>query len=154
MMVTGEPPFGREFVPMTLLENKKHNRITPPRLLVAELSEHMDWAIRRAMRADPALRPASCREFLEDLTGRSNRYLAERTEDRWYLRFRDPQGNECLSRHSTETARQCLQAGTLGDPAQVAVSATADGPFEPLAKVAEFRDLVGDPGKKAEARRG
>jgi eukaryotic-like serine/threonine-protein kinase len=152
MMVTGEPPFGREFVPMTLLENKRNNRITPPRLLVPELSVHMDWAIRRAMQADPARRPSNCREFLEDLTGQSNRYLAERTEDRWYLRFRDAQGNECLARHSTETARQSIQARTLGDPAKVEISAAAEGPFEPLSKVAEFRDLVKEPSSKSKGQ--
>lgn len=145
MMVTGESPYGQDYAPMNILENKRHNRITSPRLVVPELSEHLDWAIRRSMRADPAQRPASCREFLEDLTGRSRRFIEERSEDRWYLRFRDAEGNECLARHSTATARQCLERGLLGNLADVTVSMTAEGPFAPLRQVAEFRDLVGQP---------
>jgi serine/threonine protein kinase len=145
MMVTGESPYGQDYAPLSILENKKHNRIVSPRLIVPEISEHLDWAIRRAMRADPAQRPASCREFLEDLTGRSRRFVEERSEDRWYLRYRDAQGNECLARHSTATARQCLERGLLGNLATVMVSANADGPFVPLGQLAEFRDLTAAP---------
>ena len=48
------------------------NDFTPPGKIVPELSERTDWAIRRAMSADPEQRPASCREFAEDLLGASD----------------------------------------------------------------------------------
>ena len=52
---------------------KIQNELTPPRELVPSLSERLDWAIRRAMSAEPDQRPTSCREFVEDLTGHSTR---------------------------------------------------------------------------------
>src|SRR4029077_1184290 len=72
MMVTNELPF-RSNGPLDAWMKKIQNDLTPPRQLVPLLSERVDWAIRRAMSADPDRRPTSCREFVEDLTGHSTR---------------------------------------------------------------------------------
>ena len=52
MMVTGELPF-KASGPLDAWMKKIHNELTPPRRLVPDLSERVDWAIRRAMSADP-----------------------------------------------------------------------------------------------------
>src|SRR5438105_13274582 len=59
MMVTGELPF-KSCGPLDAWMKKMHNELTAPRKLVPELSERVDWAIRRAMSADPEKRPSSC----------------------------------------------------------------------------------------------
>src|SRR5207244_3521310 len=76
MMVTGELPF-KSCGPLEAWMKKINNEITPPRKLNPELSERIDWAIRRAMHASPEERPATCREFIEDLTGKSARKPTE-----------------------------------------------------------------------------
>src|SRR5207248_1264532 len=64
-MVTGQLPF-RSTGPLDAWMKKINNELTPPRKLVPTLSERIDWAILRAMSADPGRRPGSCREFVED----------------------------------------------------------------------------------------
>jgi serine/threonine protein kinase len=67
--VTGEMPFtsrsARALV--TIFKKKVANDLTPPRVLVPELSERVESAILRAMRADQKQRPASVLAFLESL---------------------------------------------------------------------------------------
>jgi hypothetical protein len=65
--VTAQVPFEGSSN-LAILKKKLHNDLTPPRQLTPKLSLHVDLAIRRAMRADPTQRPASCREFLASLT--------------------------------------------------------------------------------------
>ena len=52
-----------------VLRKKVNNDLVPPRQLVPGLSEGVDWAIRRAVRANPDERHASCLEFIDALTG-------------------------------------------------------------------------------------
>jgi serine/threonine protein kinase len=67
MAVTGALPFaGCKAVEACL--KKLQDDFPPPRSVSPTLSERVDWVICRAMRADPFLRPASCREFIDDLT--------------------------------------------------------------------------------------
>ena len=66
--VTGQLPFDARSH-LNMLKKKLKNDISPPRQLVPKLSEKVDLAIRRAMRADPAQRQASCLEFIASLTG-------------------------------------------------------------------------------------
>src|SRR5258707_127658 len=63
MMVTGELPF-RSNGPLDAWMKKIHNELTPPREVNSELGERIDWAIRRAMSADPDKRPHTCREVV------------------------------------------------------------------------------------------
>src|SRR4051794_14327761 len=89
MMVTGELPF-RSSGPLDAWMKKINNELVPPRKLVPDLPERIDWAIRRAMNADPEQRPLSCREFVEDLTGHSTRRLpttdsSAPINELWYL---------------------------------------------------------------------
>src|SRR5262249_19227503 len=74
MTVTGEMPF-KSCGPLDAWMKKINNELTPLRQLVPELSERLDWAVRRAMSADPEHRPQTCREFLEDLNGHTTRRM-------------------------------------------------------------------------------
>lgn len=67
-MVTGELPFkGKDVIQAMMMKMK--DELPPPRKVVPALSERLDAAVRRAMRADANQRPGSCPEFIADLTG-------------------------------------------------------------------------------------
>ncbi len=69
MAVTGQIPFlSRGHI--GTLKKKMTDELAPPRQLVPGLSERVERAILRAMRAAREERPASCRQFVEELTGR------------------------------------------------------------------------------------
>jgi serine/threonine protein kinase len=148
-MVTGELPFGKTSGPLDAWMKKVHNELTAPRKLVPQLSERVDWAIRRSMAADPNLRPTSCREFIEDLTGHSTRKVttpsAEQQaaqQDMWYLVYKDDDGTMHTVKGSTDGIRRSLKERLLGDASNVRACKQKTGPFEPLSKYPEFRDLL------------
>jgi len=145
MAVTGDLPF-RNNSPLEAWMKKRDNDFPAPRELVPALSERIDWAIRRAMSADPAQRPASCREFVEDLTGRSTRKIppidGHKPVDLWYLQYEDENGERHTVKGSLANIRKCLKDGLLGDAENVGVARTKHGPFEPLRTHPEYRDLV------------
>ncbi len=68
MALTGELPFAGTNL-ASILKMKLADDLIAPRKLVPSLSEHVDWAIRRAILADPARRYASCPEFIAALRG-------------------------------------------------------------------------------------
>jgi serine/threonine protein kinase len=70
MAVTGKLPFEARNI-AAIHKKKANNELVPPRQLVPDLSERVDWAIRRALRAKPEERSASCLEFANALTGQS-----------------------------------------------------------------------------------
>jgi hypothetical protein len=112
----------------------------------------VDWAIRRAMSAEPDRRPSSCREFLEDLTGQSRNTPTRLGEpagrepavvhDIWYMVYKDDTGAMHTVKGSTEGIRNALAGHLLGDAATILVSRTKTGNFQALISVPEFRDLV------------
>jgi hypothetical protein len=145
---------------------RKHNQdYAPPRQLVPDLSERVDWAIRRAMSADPERRPTSCREFLEDLTGQSE--VAGRpsagkgapTGDRrpttddslWYMVYKDEKDEVQTVKGTTDGIRRALKDRLLGDPSLIRVCHSKQGPFLGLRTYPEFRDLVVEPAPMAPA---
>jgi serine/threonine protein kinase len=145
-MVTGELPF-RSSGPLDAWMKKIQNDLTPPRRLVPGLSERMEWAILRAMSADPEKRPGSCREFVEDLTGHSTKRLgatesSTSLQELWYLVYKDETGTAHTVKGTTSAIRRSLKDGLLGDASNVRASRTKQGPFEPLRGFPEFRDLV------------
>src|SRR5262249_3711026 len=122
----------------------------PPRKLVPEVSERLDWAIRRAMSADPEMRPATCREFVEDLTGRSTRrgptpHADPAAPAGWYLGYVGGGGGEATGKGRQMGIRRSLREGRVGDAADVRASRDKKGPWEPLRTFPEFRDLVIEP---------
>jgi serine/threonine protein kinase len=145
MMVTGELPF-KQLGPVEAWTQKVENKLTSPRELVPDLSERVDWAIRRAMRADPGQRPGSCREFIEDLTGHSTKpLLGEATTtgmEVWYLRFKDDDGVSHTVKETLISIRRSLKEGLLGDPNNIRASRSPSGPFELLKRLPEFRDVA------------
>jgi hypothetical protein len=145
-MVTGELPF-RSNGPLDAWMKKIQNELTPPRQLVPGLTERVDWAIRRAMSADPDKRPSTCREFIEDLTGHSTRRLpaVDSTipqQDLWYLVYKDEVGTPHTVKGTVSAVRRSLRDGLLGDASNVRAARTKAGPFEPLRSYPEFRDMV------------
>jgi eukaryotic-like serine/threonine-protein kinase len=153
-LVTGRVPF-ENAGPYDCFVRKIRMEFPPPKELNPAVSDRVDWAIRRAMSAEPDRRPSSCREFLEDLTGQS-RAIPNRPgavppapaaagADLWYMVYKDETGTTHTVKGSTEGIRNALRDQTLGDPAAVLVSRTKTGQFVPLMSVPEFRDLVVNP---------
>ena len=160
-LVTGAVPFDK-LTPLDCWMRKSQGQFLAPKALNPALSDRLDWAVRRAMGADAKSRPASCREFMEDLTGavwRGNRgsgggFLAAGgrgtntplppppTSDLWYLVYRDSAGHPRTVKGTTDGVRKNVAARTLGDSRHVHVSRTKVGPFLPLRDAPEFRDLV------------
>ncbi|MFO0930637.1 MAG: serine/threonine-protein kinase [Gemmataceae bacterium] len=145
-LVTGQLPF-RSSGPLDAWMKKVQNDLTPPRNLVPGLSERVNWAILRAMSADPEQRPASCREFIEDLTGHSTRRVPTASAtglkaDLWYLIYRDDEGGTHTVKGTTTAIRRSLKDGLLGDAANVRAGRNKGGPFESLREYPEFRDLL------------
>jgi serine/threonine protein kinase len=69
--VTGTLPFqvrGKQNY-LAILKKKLLNELNPPRKLIPGLSEEVDFAIRRATRADRRQRHSSCADFALALTG-------------------------------------------------------------------------------------
>lgn len=151
-MVTGELPF-KSLSPLDAWMKKIHNELAPPRQHLADLSERVDWAIRRSMSADPEQRAASCREFVEDLTGQSTRRITATSTseilkiDNWYLVYKDEEDVVHTVKGSTDGIRRSLKQGLLGDAGNIRVSRSKQGPFESLLSRPEFRDLLIDPDK-------
>jgi serine/threonine protein kinase len=145
MAVTGELPF-KNNSPLEAWMKKRDNDFPAPRDLVPSISERFDWAIRRAMSADPEKRPINCREFVEDLQGRSTRKIpspdGQQPADLWYLQYEDENGDRHTIRGSLANIRKCLKDGLMGDAENVSVARVKQGPFEPLRTHPEYRDLV------------
>lgn len=145
-MVTGELPF-RSNGPLDAWMKKIQNELVPPRQIVPELSERVDWAIRRAMSADPEKRSTSCREFVEDLTGKSTRRLPSvdsntPQQELWYLVYKDETGMAHTVKGTVSAIRRSLKDGLLGDAGNVRASRSKAGPFETLRGYPEFRDMA------------
>jgi serine/threonine protein kinase len=157
MMLTGELPF-KSSGPLDAWMKKMGNDLVSPRQLVPSLSERIDWAIRRAMSADPEKRPSSCREFVEDLTGKSTRKLPAMGEtpagnmDNWYLVYKDDEAVTHTVKGSIAAIRRSLKDGLLGDASNVRASRSKTGPFENLRSYPEFRDMVVAPAPMAVPR--
>jgi len=151
MMVTGEVPFGK-VGPLDCWMKKIRNDYIPPRNLNPNLSDRMDWAIRRAMSGDPEKRPASCREFVEDLTGVTLRQPSAVKEaeqqaviDIWYLVYKDETGETHTVKGTTDGIRRALKEQLLGDASNIRACRTKAGPFQTLKDFPEFRDMVVEP---------
>ncbi len=150
-MVTGQVPFGTAG-PLDCWMKKIRNEFPAPKAVAPHLSDRIDWAIRRAMSADPAQRPASCREFVEDLTGEGRKSgvaahaaQAANPTDLWYMVYKDEAGQPHTVKGQADGIRRALQDNLLGDASNILVSRSKGGQFVPLASVPEFRDLVVNP---------
>ncbi len=153
MALTGLVPF-QNTSPLDCWMKKKNNDFPAPRSIVPAISKRVDWAVRRAMSADPTIRPATCRELMEDLKGKIWRtssptdtifptgFEPTPENDLWYLAYRDAEGKQRTVKGSTESVRKNFQEGTLGDQASIMVSRLKVGPFNQLRSIPEFRDLV------------
>ncbi len=145
-MLTGAIPFDKTS-PLDCWVKKSKNDFAEPRQLNPQVSERVSWAVRRAMSADPAQRPASCREFMEDLTGAGwNKGMTDSVqlfgEDLWYMVYRDETGQMRTVKGNTDSIRKNIQSGSLGDIGSILVSRTKTGQFQPLKTIPEFRDLL------------
>jgi eukaryotic-like serine/threonine-protein kinase len=171
MMVTGEIPFAKTN-PLDCWVKKTKNDFPPPRKLNPKVSERVDWAICRAMSADPTKRPSTCREFVEDLTGNSAEIhgppstaipripIAGDTKGTtdptpspslsiedvlWYMVYRGPDGQQHTVKGLTSSIRDNIRRDVLGDANAIMVSRQKAGPFQNLKNIPEFRDLLVKP---------
>jgi hypothetical protein len=153
MLVTGQVPFART-TPLDCWLKKTKNDFPEARQFAPQLSERTNWAINRAMSADPTRRPASCREFMEDLTGgnwrasQSGRVPVPAPAalgDLWYMVYRDDAGRPHTVKGSTDSIRRNVAVGSLGEVSAILVSRSKTGQFQPLRDIPEFRDLVVGP---------
>jgi serine/threonine protein kinase len=173
MMLTGEIPFAKTN-PLDCWMKKVKNDFPAPRKINPKISERVDWAIRRAMSADPAQRPNTCREFVEDLTGNAaavhgppstavpqmaiptseNTTTGDPTpppssmtiEDvLWYMVYRGPDGQQHTVKGLTSSIRDNIRREALGDINVIMVSREKAGPFQSLKQTPEFRDLLVNP---------
>jgi serine/threonine protein kinase len=145
--VTGEVPFGGLTI-TDIWTRKLQNDLPAPRSLVPSLDERTDWAIRRAMSYEWHRRPASCAEFLEDLTGRSADLpctAEEEVAQLWYVVAADNQGAKQHTTGRLEEVRRSIREERYGAAENIRVSPTKEGPFKTLGNWAEFRDLVIEP---------
>jgi eukaryotic-like serine/threonine-protein kinase len=143
-MVTGEVPF-QSNTPFDAWLKKVNGELAPPRSLVPDLSERIDWVIQRAMSASPHVRPSSCLELIQDLTGPGGarrRGAAARERDVWHLVIVAEDGFRYTVSASTADVRRMLQGGLLHDVRGVELSRSEEGPFETLQTHPEFRELV------------
>lgn len=144
-ILLGEPPF-HGLGPLDAWMKKVHDEFPSPRERNPAISERVDWAIRRGMSGDPSARPATCREFVEDLLGRSTRpsdrvTITPGEPEIWYLRYTDETGKAFLVKGTRAGVRRSLREGLLGDARHVSGSRAKSGPFKALVKLPEFRDL-------------
>jgi serine/threonine protein kinase len=150
MAVTGTLPFCDGNLVEAWMK-KVNNALPPPRQLASGVSERVDWAIRRGMSADPSQRPASCRQFVEDLTGNIVRrempgvLVAEPPREQWYLIYSDRNGTTHKAKGSVTSVRQLLQGQLLHKARRIWVGTSESGPFDPLSVHTEYRDLVIEP---------
>lgn len=155
-LVTGEVPFNKTS-PLECWLKKTKNDFPDPKQINPSISDRVNWAIKRAMSADPNARPVNCREFMEDLTGEdwragsgaytlSDRVPASAPEpgmsELWYMVYRGLDGKVYTVKGTAENIRRNARAGLLGDINQIVVCRTKAGPFLAMRAVAEFRDLV------------
>jgi eukaryotic-like serine/threonine-protein kinase len=148
MAITGELPF-KSCSPLDAWMKKVQNDFPSAKQLNPEISDRVDQAVKRAMNADPEQRPATCREFVDELQGivAARTVVARSTSsgtptDQWYLRYKDEMGATHTVKGSLNAIRRCLKEGLLGNADNIFVSRGKAGPFEPLLTQAEFRDLL------------
>jgi hypothetical protein len=157
-MVTGVVPFANSN-PLDCWMKKIRNEFPAPKELNSAVSDRVDWAIRRAMSAEPSLRPASCREFVEDLTGHSRttptamRAATPGAADLWYMVYRDETGQTHTVKGATANIRNALKDNLLGDASTILVGRSKTGQFLPIGSVPEFRDLVLTPAPATPTKR-
>ncbi len=163
MMLTAIVPFAKTS-PLDCWLKKTKNDFDAPNRLNPRVSERVNRAILRSMSADPQRRPASCREFIEDLTGQPWTARADGpapanvatpaplgpppappTNDLWYMVYRDPAGNSKTVKGSTARILENLKSGSIGDVNGILVCRTKAGPFLPIKNVAEFRIHIVEP---------
>lgn len=146
-LVTGELPY-KCANPLDAWMQKVQNELIAPKDLNPKISHRTDWAIRRAMNGDPAVRPANCREFIEDITGRTTRNTIEMPKpgpvaiDTWYLSYQDKLGSRQVVKGSTKSIRKSFRDGILEEPGKFRASRSNKGPFVELQNFPEFRDLA------------
>src|SRR5579859_859786 len=156
MMVTGKMPFDG-CGPLDAWMKKSNNEFPAPKELEPGISDRVDWAVRRAMSANPEMRPMSCREFFEDITGTSTRPAPSQSaalQDLWYMAYRDDEGTTHTVKGTTDNIRRAYRDGLLGDAANIRAARSKLGPFQALKIFPELRDLVVSPDNPPEPAPG
>lgn len=132
--------------PLECWRRKQRNDFPPPRDLNPILSERVSWAVMRALSGDPAQRPATCREFVEDLCGVSKLpaapVLAKTADDYWYIVYHDDENEKRTVKGTLDGMRKAIKEGLLGDVSDIKASRSKQGEFVALAQFPEFSELT------------
>jgi eukaryotic-like serine/threonine-protein kinase len=145
VMLTGKIPF-EHCSPLDCWIKKSKDDFPAPRTFNDKIPLRADQAIRRAMSANPANRPKSCREFMEDILGEkwhpaalggSSKVAPE--QDLWYVVFYD-QGFPKTVKGTADALRKNIVSGSLGDLSIVLVSKSKAGPFVKVMAAPEFAE--------------
>lgn len=151
MMVTGELPF-KQCGPLDAWMKKTKNDIPPPRKFVPELSPNVEAAIQRAMHSEASIRPANCRDFINDLKSTTSKSTAASSADLkldskanelWYLVYKDNKGVTHTVKGTAAGIRKSYREGVLGNPDHIRACRTKTGTFHHLRSLPEFADLFG-----------
>jgi serine/threonine protein kinase len=122
--LTGLIPFsGRGDV--GIWEKKVHNDLIPPRELIPTLSVQTDWAVRRAVRADPNQRPETCLDFIQALTDKQQDSIP--TWDQVRARYGSQKEVECIF---IEDRTPCACWATIRDISASAIGLSLNRTFE------------------------
>jgi hypothetical protein len=125
--------------PLDAWMKKTKNDIPPPRKFVPALSERTDAAIQRSMHSEPTKRPASCQEFIADLSGTD---ASKSQPGMWYLIYKDAQGVTHTVKGTVVGIRRSFKNGELGEPDNIRACQTKTGEFRSLLSYPEFSDLA------------
>ena len=101
------------------------------------------------MSVDPASRPASCREFVDNLKTESEFTPTPVGSDfdtavtsLWHVLYQDAKGVMHMTQESSEGIRRVLIDGSLGPAEKIRLALSLQGPFEPAENFEQFRDAV------------
>jgi serine/threonine protein kinase len=117
--VTGRLPFDG-CASLFDLAKKVTGDIPGPRELVPELSERVDFAIRRAMNPDPTKRPSTCLEFFKLLSiPKSNRRSRAKKPEKLAAKPKDAADRRTWVRHPMSMGTTCtIDTGVHGGGAE------------------------------------
>ncbi len=145
VMLTGKIPFEHSS-PLDCWLKKSKDDFPAPRTFNPKIPLRADQAICRAMSANPANRPKSCREFMEDILGEKWHAAAlggssvlEADQDLWYVVFYD-QGFPKTVKGNSDALKKNIASGALGDLSIVLVSKNKAGPFVKVTAAPEFAE--------------
>jgi serine/threonine-protein kinase len=115
-----------------LIVDLTRSQLVPPFPSFVELDEALKDPVVKKRLTEPAQPTA------QDLRMQSYERTATARSGVWYLRYRDRKGHWCKGRATVMQIRERLRKPNV--PATLEASPQAQGPFQPIKQIAEFRE--------------